>query len=192
MFSEAKMIKKFAMLLLLMGTAFAQDQADAARNAAGCGVNQAQFTVKTDNKLHPIAQSQEGRAVVYVFGDEEIDNITLHIGGVTTRWGLDGAWVGANYRKSYFYFYVDPGDHRLCTSRQSGFKSQTKISSAISFTAEAGKAYYFRTKTPRHQEGHSAENEVVLEAVDPAAAQLLIANSAFSVSHPKPPANDSE
>jgi Protein of unknown function (DUF2846) len=186
------MAKKLAMLLLLVGSAFAQDQADAARNAAGCGIDQAQFTVKTDNKQHPIAQSQTGKAVVYVFGDEEIDNITLHIGGVTTRWGLDGSWVGANYRKSYFFFYVDPGDHRICTNRQSSLKSQTKISSAISFTAEAGKAYYFRTKTPRHQEAHSAENEVVLEAVDPAAAQLLIANSAFSISHPKPTARDDQ
>ena len=126
--------------------------------------------------------------MVYVFGDEEIDNIALHIGGVTTRWGLDGTWVGANYRKSYFFFYVDPGDHRICTSRQSGFKSQTKISAALSFTAEAGKAYYFRTKTPYH-DARPAENAVALVAEDPAAAQLLIANSAFSVSHPKPPSD---
>lgn len=183
--------KLMVALLLLMGSAFAQDQAAAARNAAGCGANEATFNVKTDNKQHPMAQPQAGKAVVYVFDDEDVDNVTLHIGGATTRWGLDGSWVGANYRKSYFFFYVDPGDHRVCTSRQSSLKSQTKISSAISFTAEVGKAYYFRTKTPHHK-NQTAENAVIVEAVDPAAAQLLIANSALSISHPKPPSDDGE
>ena len=173
-------MKALLAVVFFASPTFAQDQAEAARSAAGCGAGEVAFTVKTDKKQHPIAPSQAGKALVYVFGDEELDNIPLHIGGITTRWGLDGAWVGANYRKSYFFFYVDPGDHRLCTSRQTKFKSQTK-SAAISFTAEAGKVYYFHTKTPHHEPPET----VILVAADPAAAQLLIADSAFSVSHPK-------
>jgi len=94
------------------------------------------------------------------------------------RVGLDGAWIGANDWKSYFFFPVDPGDHRLCTSQQSALKSRTNIAAAASFTAEAGKVYYFRTRTPEHH--HSANTLVELVGVDPAQAQLLIASSAFS------------
>jgi hypothetical protein len=175
-------------IVLFAAPLLAQDQADAARMAAGCGANEIQYTVKTDKKQHPITHPEPGKALVYVFSDEEADNATLHIGGVVTRWGMDGTWLGANERKSYFYFSADPGEHRLCTSRQSRFKTFTKISAAHTFMAEAGKVYYFRTKTPyvSKERPHSAEDSVTLIELDPAEAQLLIANSAFSVSHPKP------
>ncbi len=172
----------------------AQDQAEAARTAAGCGSNETHFTVKTDKNQHPTAQPEAGKALVYVFGDEEIDNVTLHVGSAITRWGLDGAWAGANDRKSYFYFPVEPGEHRLCTRRQSSFKSINKVSAALTFTAEPGKVYYFRTKTPHisHVGGTvPKEDQVILVPLDPAEAQLLIANSAFSVSQPKAAEKDS-
>ena len=183
-----KVMKVLLGVVLFAAPLLAQDQVEAARMAAGCGANETQYTVKTDKKQHPTAQPEPGKALVYVFSDESIDNATLHIGGVTTRWGVDGAWVGANDRKSYFYFSADPGEHRLCTSRQSRFKSLTKISAASTFTAEAGKVYYFRTMTPHipQDKPHGAEDSVTLIELDPAEAQLLIANSAFSVSHPKP------
>jgi hypothetical protein len=52
---------------------------------------------------------------------------------------------GASDKKSDFL--VNPGNHRLCTSLQSRLKSLTKHSAALSFPAEAGKVFYFRTKT---------------------------------------------
>jgi len=71
---------------------------------------------------------------------------------------------------------VEPGDHRLCTNVQAKFEWAFKSSAAAtSFTAEAGKTYYFRTKTPKGQ-----ESGVKLVPVDPAEAQLLIAQTAFS------------
>jgi hypothetical protein len=36
----------------------------------------------------------------YVFGDSELDNAAISIGGLITRVGLDGAWVGAYEHKS--------------------------------------------------------------------------------------------
>jgi hypothetical protein len=164
-------------VLLLASPVFAQDEAETARVAAGCGPNEIKFDVKTDKKQHPTGQPEEGKALVYVFGNEDEDNGGIHIGGLTTRIGLDGTWVGANNFKSYFFFPVDPGDHRLCTSWQSMLKGRAKKSAAKSFTAEAGKVYYFRTKTPdRPQPGEL----VKLVPVDTAEAQLLIASSAFS------------
>jgi hypothetical protein len=175
------MLKATLIVLLLASPVFAQDEAETARMAAGCGPNEIKFNVKTDKKRHPTGQPAEGKALVYVFGDENEDNGGFHIGGLTTRIGLDGTWVGANDFKSYFFFSVDPGDdHRLCTSWQSIIKGRTQKSAATSFTAAVGKVYYFRTKTPdRPQPGEL----VRLAPVDPAEAQLLIASSAFSISH---------
>jgi len=73
---------------------------------------------------------------------------------------------------------VEPGDHRLCTNVQSKFERVVKSSAAAtSFTAEAGKTYYFRTKTPI---GENSRGGMKLVPVDPTEAQLLIAATAFS------------
>jgi hypothetical protein len=91
--------------------------------------------------------------------------------------------VGANGYKSYFFFPVEPGDHRLCTSAQSKLQSVVNSpTAAISFTAEAGKADYFRTKTPSRQNANAG---IELVPVDPAEAQVLIAATAFSTFHLK-------
>jgi hypothetical protein len=164
-------------------TVFAQDQAAKARLAAGCGPNELKFDVKTEKKRHPMGQLESGKALVYVFADEDGDNNnSFKIGGLTTRVGLDGSWVGANDYKSYFFFPAEPGEHRLCTSWQSVLKGRTEKSSAASFTAEAGKVYYFRTRTPTNPQPKSL---VRLVPVDPAEAQLLIAASAYSTFHLK-------
>lgn len=175
-------MKTLVAVLLFALQVYAQDQAEAARAAAGCGPNDVQFSVKRDKSRHPVAQPEAGKALVYFFGDEDRDQAGLHIGGITTRWGIDGTWAGANDRNSYFFVSVTPGEHKVCTRQQSKIYALTKNSAALTFTAEAGKAYYFRTRTPvRQHRTHSVE----LEAVDPAAAQLLIADSAFSVSQRK-------
>jgi len=78
---------------------------------------------------------------------------------------------------------LEPGDHRLCTSVQSRFERVVKSSAAAtSFTAEAGKTYYFRTKTPVGQNSYGG---IKLVSVDPAEAQVLIVATAFSTFRPK-------
>jgi Protein of unknown function (DUF2846) len=131
-----------AVVFLSASVALAQDQEAAGRAAAGCGPNPQHFEVKTDRNLHPAGQPEANKALVYVFADEDRVNVGFHVGGLTMRVGLDGAWIGASDWKSYFFFPVDPGDHRLCTSQQSALKSRTDIAAAASFTAEAGKIYY--------------------------------------------------
>jgi hypothetical protein len=178
-------MKTLFAVLLFAAPLFAQDQAAAARAAAGCGTNEVKFTVRVDKTQHPMAQPEASKAIVYVFGNEDFDVGGVVVGGregLTTRWGLDGAWVGASYRNSYLFFSVTPGDHRLCAGRQASYKP----SAAISFTAEVGKAYYFRTETR-----HLGPGAVKLEPIDPAAAQLLIADSPFSAFQPKKPQDSS-
>ena len=176
-------------LLIFSTAAWAQDTAT--QQQVGCGPDQTRFDVKRDAHSHPTAAAQPGKALVYVFGDSEFDNTAIHIGGLITRVGVDSAWVGAYEHKSYMYFSVDPGEHRLCTSQQSVLKSRRdNNASAITFTAEGGKVYYFRTQPTPTSLAHSAvtqvpSGEVELAAVDPAQAQLMMPKWAFSTSQLK-------
>ena len=134
-------MKYLFVLLVFAGLALGQDQVAAARAAAGCGPEQVWFNVKTDKQHHPVAQPEPGKAIVYLFSDTSLDNYPGPFGHLLTRVGIDGVWLGANDRKSYFFFTVDPGEHRLCTSRQSSSEGQREAGyAALSFTAEAGKA----------------------------------------------------
>jgi len=177
------MYKKLALCVVILATtAWAQ---------AGCGPEQAKFDVKRETHSHPTGTPEPGKALVYVFGDSELDNAAIHIGGLNTRVGVDGTWVGAYGYKSYTYFSVDPGEHRLCTSQQSSVKSRRdNTASAITFTAEAGKEYYFRTQPSPTSLAASTttgvpNGEVELATLDPAQAQLMIPKWAYSTSQPK-------
>jgi hypothetical protein len=104
-------MKTLIALLLFTAPVFAREQNAAALAAAGCGPNKTQFKVKADKNGHPMGQPLPGKALVYLIEDQP--GICL-LDCVTTRAGLDGAWVGANKGDSYFYFSVDPGDHQAC------------------------------------------------------------------------------
>ena len=179
------------MYKLALGVVILATMAWAQENTAGCGPDQAKFEVKREAHSHPTGSPKPGKALVYVFGDSELDNAAIHIGGLITRVGVDGQWVGAYQYKSYIYFSVDPGAHRLCTSQQSALKSRRdNNASAITLTAEEGKVYYFRTQpTPRAVAGSAVtgvpNGDVELAAVDPAQAQLMIPKWAYSTSQPK-------
>jgi hypothetical protein len=179
------MIKITLAFLLFASPVFAQDQAAAARAAAGCGPQQIQYDVKTDKKQHPAPQPETGKALVYVFEEVRGNQLGVGVTGVTSRVGLDGTWIGANRSKTYFFFSVDPGNHRLCTNWQSSVASRSKLGSAASLTAEAGKTYYFKTKVYSLPEREQYEVIFRLEPLDPAEAQLLVASSALSISQPK-------
>jgi hypothetical protein len=168
----------------LLPPAFAQDSAANALASAGCGANEVRFDVKTNKKQHPTAQPDSGKALVHVIGDSWNDHVAVHIGTPPTRFAVDGTWVGANGYRSYFFFPIEPGDHRLCTNVQSRLNGPIQSSTAAtSFTAEAGKTYYFRTRTSDREVSNVAELKLV--PVDPAEAHVLIAAAAFSTFHLK-------
>jgi hypothetical protein len=172
------MLRTTLVVLLFASPALAQDSAANPLAAAGCGANEIHFDVTTNKKQHPTSQPVAGKALIYVIGAAWSDYVNLHIGTPPTRFGIDGTWVGANGYSSYFFFPVEPGDHRLCTNVQSRIERVVKSSTAAtSFTAEAGKTYYFRTKTP---EGQNSSEGIKLVPVDPAEAQVLILATAFS------------
>jgi Protein of unknown function (DUF2846) len=169
-------------LLLFTSALFAEDQWAAARAAAGCGPNEAQFTVAKKRAEHPVSQPEAGKALVFVFDDPDTNDIEL--APAITRWGVDGKWVGATDIKSYFFFPLEAGEHRLCTSRQSRFKSLNNRSAALTFETQPGKTYYFRTQPQGGGHEHD-RHRLELVPVDPAEAQLLIAKAAYSTSAAK-------
>jgi len=106
-----------------------------------CGDDKIKFDVSTKGNQPPPAPPAEGKAQVVLIENEN------HMLGpfmyATVRFGLDGAWAGANNNNSYFAVTVDPGVHHLCVSWQSALPMLKKSIDVASFTAEPGKVYYF-------------------------------------------------
>ena len=101
------------------------------REAAGCGPLKEQYRVKVDKTKHAVAQPEAGKALVYVIVEEyPRPQDWTYVGNITTRVGLDGNWVGANYGESYVSFAVEPGEHHLCTDWQSVLKSRQRLSAS--------------------------------------------------------------
>ena len=71
--------------LLLAYPALAQDSTVNLLEAAGCGANEIHFDVKTNQKQHPPAQPDAGKALVYVIGAAWSDYVDVHIGTPPTR-----------------------------------------------------------------------------------------------------------
>jgi hypothetical protein len=175
-------------LFTLPAISYGQNQQASARAAAGCGPAEVQFNVKTDKNQHTLVKPQADKAMVYVIQDEKRDTSeAFHIGAITTRVGVDGKWVGANHGFSYLYFTLDPGEHRLCTDWQSSFKRLSKLGSALTFTSEAGKVYYFRIEVEQRPD-HPAT--VKLEPIDNARGEFLVASHALSTPRVKEVASE--
>jgi len=172
-------MKTLLAVVLFATVALSQDRSEAAAAASGCGPSGTKFDVQIDKKQHPILPPETDKAVIYIFQDAKPNSNARNLGNTTTRVGLDGAWVGANHGKSYFFVLVNPGDHRLCVAQQTMLKTSSKPASAVSLTAEAGKVYYFRAAV---QEKSDAGPGVELEAIDSAEGPSLIANSPLSIS----------
>ena len=166
-------------LMLLTVSAFAQDQS-AFVNAAACGPKGANFDVKRDQSHHPLSPTEPEKARVYFVQD--IGVVHCLGGCLTTKIGIDGAWVGADQHNSYFFVSVEPGEHHVCANRQSRFAWANQMVALAHFTAEPGKIYYFRTRTF----GDKDQALLDLDPIDSDQAKYLIASYPLSVSHPKP------
>lgn len=158
--------------------AFAQAP-EATLLARACGPGTVNFGATADTSQHPLAQPQAGKATVYVVGSiVAVDSP----GTPLVKIGVDGSWVGAIRGNSYIFFTVEPGDHHICVNWQSGLLTPSGLFALASFTAEAGKTYYFRARTLNE------DNRAYSLDLDPAnndEGQYLVASSAFSKSHPK-------
>jgi hypothetical protein len=106
-----------------------------------CGDDGVKFAVASQKSSSAPAPPAAGKALI-VFAENENQPLGpfMH---ATIRFGLDGAWAGANNSNSYFTVTVDPGVHHVCASWQSVLHMLNKSIDVASFTAEPGKTYYF-------------------------------------------------
>jgi hypothetical protein len=166
---------------------FGQNQPTDPRTAAGCGPARTQFRVKVDKAKHEIVRPESGKALVYVIVQERPHpGEVTYIGNITTRVGVDGTWMGANYGESYLTFHLEAGEHRVCTDWQSTQKSKQKLSSAADLVAEAGKTYYFLLELVTGVSLDSTKGsvfpspELKLKAVDASEGMLLVSKTGQS------------
>jgi hypothetical protein len=164
-------------VMVLTVCAFAQEGSGVVSMA--CGPKSTNFDARRDESQHALAQPENGKARIYFIQDIGV----VHCLGacITTKIGLDGAWVGADQHNSYFSVSVEPGEHHVCANRQSHFTRANQMVALAHFTAEAGKVYYFRTRTF----GDKDQALLDLEPVDSDQGHYLVDSYPLSVSHPK-------
>jgi len=174
---------KLAIAVLLFAiSALAQDQPALKQAESACGPANVNFDAQASTNKPP-EKMETGKAIVYV--TEVFQKAPGEMGNPTLRVGLDGTWMGATRSNSYVSFSVNPGEHHLCTNWQSHFKRLSREAAFTSFTAEAGKRYYFRARVTYNSAYNGTSMSLDLEPINPDEGQFLVASNGLSVSHPK-------
>ena len=138
-----------------------------------CGSDGTTFSVKTKKDQPAPAAPEAGKAQI-VF----IENFAQNNGAcidckVTTRVGVDGAWVGADHGNSYFAYGVPPGEHHLCADWQSALGRLKKKVGLASMDAEAGKTYYYQIRVRIPHKASFGAMQLELAPLDPDEGKYL-------------------
>jgi hypothetical protein len=179
-----------ALVILLLAVSVVFPVTAHAQEGPGCGPTNVTFDVSTKKVQPPAPVPALGKAIVYFLQDDLKYNARPR---PTTRFGIDGTWVGATHANSYFYVSVDPGDHHVCANWQSDVTGLSYIgpkrsTAAVHFTAEAGKSYYFRARDVVYSAPGGpivSEPAVELSRLDSDEAQVIINSFSLNSSHPK-------
>ena len=163
-----KFIMGTFLLSLLSCCAFGQDKAAIAAAEAGCGPDDLEFSVTTDESQHPAPTPENGKALIYV-----VQKATG-----TFKFGADGKWLGALKGGRYFYTSVEPGEHHLCVK---GHLPLWKGAALHGLNAKAGETHYFFINLV----SGGGYLELFFTEVDPDQGKELVAWAKFSSSHPK-------
>ena len=160
--------------LLLCAFVVTAVQARATVLPDACGSDKVRFDVTTQLGQPLPAAPEAGKArIVFI---ETTTGMS-----VTSRIGMDGAWVGADQGNSYFALDVTPGVHHLCANWQSTFAVLDKNIALFPLTAEPGKVYYIRVKIMMGKDFVDFD----LAPVNEDEARYLIKVSALSAGTPK-------
>ena len=155
-------------LSFLSCCAFGQDKAAISVAEAGCGPDNFELSVTTDESRHPTPTPENGKALIYV----------VQRAGGTFKFGADGKWLGASKNGTYFYATVDPGEHHLCVKGQ---LPAWKGLYLHQLNAKTGETYYFFVRVLAGG-GHDI---LTLIEVDADEGKELVARSRFISSHAK-------
>jgi hypothetical protein len=90
---------------------------------------------------------------------------------------VDGKWLGAIRRRTYFSASIDPGEHHLCAIGRIGIWSHVSLRE---LNAKPGETYYFVAEY-----GELIPDLFTLHSADPDEGKYLIAWAHLSAFHPK-------
>lgn len=165
-------MKQVFVVLSLALSALAQP---ASNPLAACGPNGTQFEIKLDTSRPAAIAPATGQAQIYFV--QEIGAVNC-MGACSAKFAVDGDWVGANRRNSYFSVPVAPGEHHVCVTM--GAQDSPHSVALAHFTAEPGTAYYFRVRP------FLAKDELLsLDPVDSDEGKFLVSHYPLAVSHRK-------
>jgi len=138
-----------------------------------CGDDKVHYDVEAKKDQPAPAAPADGKAqIVFI---ETLNRPSFwtgaHVSDITTRFGMDGAWVGAARSNTYFTLDIAPGTHKLCTS----VKGNKDMIAMTSFTAEAGKTYYYEFKI----EPTVSHGQVMVSGGATGASTSVTLNSSF-------------
>ena len=127
------------LLLLIALSVLSSRQAWAGKLPDACGDDKVKFDIKLQKGPPVPSAPAEGKAQIFFVESSQKPMALGCMGrcGNFTKYGVDGAWVGATKDNSYFLLSLDPGEHHLCAL-------QGKQIYAEALTVEMGKAYYFQ------------------------------------------------
>lgn len=174
-------------LLVLVGAMSATVLPDA------CGNEKVSFDIQLQKNTPAPATPEAGKGqVIFIEKSEKPPTMGCLTAGVScndvTRFGVDGAWVGATKGNSYLAISLEPGVHHLCAV-------VGKEVHAEPFSVEEGHAYYFQVeyKAEGKQYGtakepnYQVEKNVRFSTLNEDEGKYRVKASALSVATPKTP-----
>jgi hypothetical protein len=149
-----------------------------------CGDDKVKFDVTAERSKTKPAPPAAGKAqIVFIENENHMIGPFMY---ATIRFGLDGAWAGANNNNSYFVVPIEPGVHHVCVSWQSALPMLKKSIDVASFTAEPGKIYYFAANVKVIPEGENrADYDFSLAQLDDDEGQYRVKAWKVAKSTPK-------
>ena len=172
-------MKAALVFFCLSASALAQQTQYQPRLPAACGSAGTSFNVHLNRSQHGPVPPEAGKAMIYFIHEAGLPSGHLAIAYPTTKYALDGTWVGAGHGDSWFAVPVTPGEHHLCAALQSSFVDQRVELAHL--TLEAGGAYFFRTRLVLSGTVELLE----LNPIDSDEGEYLISEDPMATARPK-------
>ena len=117
-----------------------------------CGDPKTKFEVTTHKSTTPLPAPDAGKALIVFIQPIEIPCL----GCLTQRFAMDGQWVGATKKNSYFTLQVEPGQHHFCATGTMRYTIAIR-----SFEVKAGATYFLQARLinfgPITEEEHDSQ-----------------------------------
>ena len=143
---------KMPLLILILAATAACHAQDMKAWPDACGKDAVQFKVKTEKSNATNVTPEAGKAMIVFVENLDGDFMSAP----TSRFAMDGNWVGASKGSSYVAVSIDPGTHHLCASRQSSIHDEKVNVGLVTLNAEAGKVYFYEFTIKRTEIGNAS------------------------------------